>query len=179
MSIVCRPQIVIPMMPGPPAQCRPAAPAGHHFASAQVSSRTRTSRLRVRLETCALAKNGGDVSCRGRDRGGPGRGRPRGRAAARPPRPAARVAGRSLSAVFNALRDQVGCMPFDRRGRVYQCDSVQRVSTECRQKLPSIHGDQVSMCNKFRRRWARRIEDSTPGRPIGRSALLQDDLHHG
>ena len=23
MSIVCRPQIVIPMMPGPPAQCRP------------------------------------------------------------------------------------------------------------------------------------------------------------
>ena len=59
MSIVCRPQIVIPMMPGPPAQCRPAAPAGHDFASAQVSSRTRSWEARVRLETCALAKVGG------------------------------------------------------------------------------------------------------------------------
>ena len=29
------------------------------FANAQVSSRTRVSRLRVRLETCALAKNDG------------------------------------------------------------------------------------------------------------------------
>ena len=57
MSIVCRPQIVIPMMPGPPAQCRPAAPAGHDFASAQVSSRTRSREVRVRLETCALAKS--------------------------------------------------------------------------------------------------------------------------
>ena len=75
MSIVCRPQIVIPMMPGPPAQCRPAAPAGHHFASAQVSSRTRTSRLRVRLETCALARNGEAVTRPGCGRGGPGRGR--------------------------------------------------------------------------------------------------------
>ena len=35
MSIVCRPQIVIPMMPGPPAQCRPAVPAGHPTSRAR------------------------------------------------------------------------------------------------------------------------------------------------
>ena len=62
MSIVCRPQIVIPMMPGPPAQCRPAAPAGHDSASAQVSSRTRGWEVRVRLETCALAEVGARVT---------------------------------------------------------------------------------------------------------------------
>ena len=62
MSIVCRPQIVIPMMPGPPAQCRPAAPAGHHFASAQVSSRTRTSQplLCLRTSVTVLYQDIGD-----------------------------------------------------------------------------------------------------------------------
>ena len=35
MSIVCRPQIVIPMMPGPPAQCRPAVPAGRPTSRAR------------------------------------------------------------------------------------------------------------------------------------------------
>ena len=73
MSIVCRPQIVIPMMPGPPAQCRPAAPAGHHFASAQVSSRTRGWEVRVRLETYALAEVGCPAGTTGRHcAGGPG-----------------------------------------------------------------------------------------------------------
>ena len=49
------------------------------FASAQVSSRTRTSRLRVRLETCALAKNGEAVIRPGCGRGGPGPPAPSGR----------------------------------------------------------------------------------------------------
>ena len=54
MSIVCRPQIVIPMMPG-----LPGGPGRTpDSASAQVSSRTRGWEVRVRLETCALAKNG-------------------------------------------------------------------------------------------------------------------------
>ena len=35
MSIVCRPQIVIPMMSGPPAQCRPAVPAGRPTSRAR------------------------------------------------------------------------------------------------------------------------------------------------
>ena len=49
------------------------------FASAQVSSRTRTSQPRVRLETCALAKNGDAVSRPGCGRGGPGPPAPSGR----------------------------------------------------------------------------------------------------